>query len=78
MRQRAVSARQALSRHPWAIGLMESRTSPGAETLRHHDAILGVLRDAGFSIEMAAHTFSALEQARGAWSIAGGPEPGRG
>ena len=28
MRRRAASARQALSRHPWAIGLMESRTAP--------------------------------------------------
>src|SRR3954468_239251 len=30
MRHRAISARAALSRHRWAIGLMESRTSPGA------------------------------------------------
>jgi AcrR family transcriptional regulator len=61
MRQRAVSARQALSRHPWAIGLMESRTSPGPATLRHHDAVIGSLREAGFSIEMAAHAFSVLD-----------------
>jgi AcrR family transcriptional regulator len=61
MRQRAVSTRQALSRHPWAIGLMESRTSPGQATLRHHDAVIGSLREAGFSIEMAAHAFSVLD-----------------
>jgi AcrR family transcriptional regulator len=61
MRQRAVSARQALSRHRWAIGLMESRTSPGPATLRHHDAVLGSLRKAGFSVEMAAHAFSVLD-----------------
>ena len=61
MRERAVSARQALSRHPWAIGLMESRTSPGPATLRHHDAVIGSLREAGFSIAMAAHAFSALD-----------------
>ncbi|MDP8932290.1 MAG: TetR/AcrR family transcriptional regulator [Actinomycetota bacterium] len=61
MRQRAVSARQALSRHPWAIGLMESRTSPGPATLRHHDAVIGSLRQAGFSIEMTAHAFSVLD-----------------
>ena len=61
MRQRAVSARQALSHHPWAIGLMESRTSPGPATLRHHDAVIGSLREAGFSIEMAAHAFSVLD-----------------
>jgi AcrR family transcriptional regulator len=61
MRDRAVSARQALARHPWAIALMQSRTSPGPATLRHHDAVIGSLRKAGFSIEMAAHAFSALD-----------------
>ena len=53
MRQRAISARQALRRHPWATGLMESRSTPGPATLRHHDAVLGILRNAGFSIELA-------------------------
>jgi AcrR family transcriptional regulator len=61
MRQRAVSVRQALTRHPWAIGLMESRTSPGPATLRHHDAVIGSLRRGGFSIEMAAHAYSVLD-----------------
>lgn len=61
MRDRAVSARQVLSRHRWAIGLMESRTSPGPATLRHHDSVIGSLRAAGFSIELAAHAFSALD-----------------
>jgi hypothetical protein len=61
MRQRAISAREVLSRHPWGIGLMESRTTPGPATLRHHDAVLGSLRQGGFSIEMAAHAFSALD-----------------
>src|SRR6478752_8419784 len=49
MAQRARSARNALRRHPWAIALMESRTAPGPATLRHHDAVLGSLRAAGFS-----------------------------
>jgi AcrR family transcriptional regulator len=61
MRKRAISARQALLRHPWAIGLMESRATPGPATLRHHDAVLGSLRDAGFSLEMAAHAYSILD-----------------
>jgi AcrR family transcriptional regulator len=61
MRRRAISAREALRRHPWAIGLMESRSTPGPATLRHHDAVLGILRSAGFSIELAAHAFSALD-----------------
>jgi AcrR family transcriptional regulator len=61
MRRRAVSARQVLRRHPWAIGLMESRTSPGPATLRHHDAVLGCLRRAGFSIELTAHAYALLD-----------------
>src|SRR5215210_7631949 len=61
MRQRAVSARHVLSHHRWAIGLMESRSSPGPATLRHHDAVIGCLREAGFSIEMAAHAFTVLD-----------------
>ncbi|HZM55874.1 MAG TPA: TetR/AcrR family transcriptional regulator C-terminal domain-containing protein, partial [Acidimicrobiales bacterium] len=47
--------------HPWAIALMSTRTSPGPATLRHHNAVIGSLREAGFSIEMAAHAFSALD-----------------
>src|SRR2546426_1291503 len=61
MRKRAISARQALLRHPWAIGLMESRATPGPATLRHHDAVLGSLRTAGFSIDLAAHAYSILD-----------------
>ena len=61
MRRRAVSARDVLSRHRWATGLMESRTTPGPATLRHHDTVLGILRGAGFSIELAAHVYSALD-----------------
>ncbi|MFD1663313.1 TetR/AcrR family transcriptional regulator [Streptomyces caeni] len=61
MRRRAVSMRDALTRHPWAIGLMESRTNPGPETLRHHDAVIGSLRSGGFSIAGAAHAFSLLD-----------------
>ncbi len=55
MRMRAVSARQVLVRHPWAIGLLESRTSPGPANLRHHEAVIACLRKAGFSILMATH-----------------------
>jgi AcrR family transcriptional regulator len=61
MRRRAVSAREALRRHPWATALMESRATPGPANLRHHDAVLGILRNAGFSVELAAHAYSLLD-----------------
>jgi AcrR family transcriptional regulator len=57
----ANSARQVLSRHHWAIGLMESRKSPGPATLQHHDAVIGTLRRAGFSVEMTAHAYALLD-----------------
>lgn len=58
MRRRAVSTREALRRHRWAVGLMESRVRPGPASLRLHDAVLGCLREAGFSIELAIHAYS--------------------
>ena len=61
MRQRAIAVRDALTRHPWAVGLMESRRTPGPANLRHHDAVIGRLRAAGFDVAMAAHAYSLLD-----------------
>jgi AcrR family transcriptional regulator len=61
MRRRAISAHEALLRHPWAPSLMQSRTKPGPSTLRHHDSVLGSLRNAGFTLVMAAHAFSVID-----------------
>ncbi|MEY2534368.1 MAG: hypothetical protein QOF29_2278 [bacterium] len=58
MRKRAISTREALGRHPWAIGLMEGRANHGPANLRLHNAVLGCLRAAGFSIEMTVHAYS--------------------
>jgi len=55
MHQRAVSARQVLRRHPWAIPLVQSRTNPGPANLRHHEAVTACLREAGFSVQMTTH-----------------------
>jgi AcrR family transcriptional regulator len=61
MRRRAISLRDVLARHRWAIGLMESRTHPGPANLRHHDAVLGSLRAGGFDVALAAHAYSVLD-----------------
>jgi AcrR family transcriptional regulator len=61
LRNRAESTRTMLIRHPWAISVIDSRTTPGPATLRHHDAAIGLLRSAGFSIPMAAHALSLLD-----------------
>ena len=57
MRRRAISTREALKRHSWAIGMMESR-QPGPANLRNHNAVMGCLRTAGFSFKMAIHAYS--------------------
>lgn len=61
MSRRAHSARRVLRRHPWAVALMESRTSPGPATLRHHDATIATLRKGGFSVELTAHAYALLD-----------------
>ena len=58
MRRRAHSTREVLNRHRWAVGLMESRLTPGPASLRLHDAVLGCLREAGFSIELTIQAYS--------------------
>ncbi len=58
LRQRAISTREVLDRHRWAVGLMESRLIPGPASLRLHNAVLGCLREGGFSIEMAIQAYS--------------------
>jgi AcrR family transcriptional regulator len=59
--RRSNSARRVLRRHSWAVGLMESRKNPGPATLRHHNAVIGTLRAAGFTVEMTAHAYALLD-----------------
>ena len=61
MTRRARSAVEVLRRHPWSTGLLESRTSPGAATLRHHDATIAALRAGGFTIEQTGHAYALLD-----------------
>ena len=61
MRRRALSTREVLNRHRWAVGLMESRRTPGPASFRLHDAVLGCLREAGFSVELTIQAYSVLD-----------------
>jgi AcrR family transcriptional regulator len=61
LRHRAESQRATLRRHPWALHLLESRTTPGLANLRHHDAVLGFLRGAGFDVRPAGHAYALLD-----------------
>ena len=61
IRHRCKSARAVLNRHPWAPPLMESRTSPGPASLRHHDAVIGCFFRGGLSPEMTAHAYAIID-----------------
>jgi len=60
MRTRALSARDALRRHPWAILLIQS-VKPTPVRLGHNDAVLGLLLAEGFSLELAYRAFLLLD-----------------
>lgn len=61
LRRRSASVRAALLRHRWALAVMENRKAPGPTTLTHHDAVLGCLRAAGFSVVLAGHAYAVLD-----------------
>jgi AcrR family transcriptional regulator len=61
LRKRGNSARAALQRHPWAIGLMETRMHPGPASAVHHNATMGCLREAGFEFRDAVHAYNLLD-----------------
>ena len=60
VRRRILSARQILLRHPWAPGLLEARASTSQAVLRYYDGLLGLLRDGGFSYDLAHHALHVL------------------
>lgn len=61
IRRSAISAHDVLTRHPWAAGLMLSGPAPSRARLRYMDALLGCLREGGFSPELTHHAYHALD-----------------
>ena len=61
LQKRGYSARAALQRHRWAVGLMESRLHPGPASAVHHNATMGCLREAGFPFREAVHAYNVLD-----------------
>jgi AcrR family transcriptional regulator len=60
VRQRILSARRALLRHPWSFRVIASRTSPTPAVLDYTDSIIGMFRAGGFSIDLTHHVMHAL------------------
>jgi AcrR family transcriptional regulator len=60
VRQRILTAREVFLRHPWAPHLFETRTSTSPAVLHYFDALIGLMRDGGFSYDLAHHALHAL------------------
>ena len=60
LRRTILDARDVLLRHPWAPGVIETRTAPGPALLAHYDRVMGILREGGFSVEMTHHALHLL------------------
>jgi AcrR family transcriptional regulator len=60
VRERILSARRALLRHPWASRVMESRGEPIPTVLAYMDSMIGMFRAGGFSIDLTHHTMHAM------------------
>jgi AcrR family transcriptional regulator len=60
IRQRVLSARGALSRHPWASRVIESRSSATPAVLEYMDSMIGAFRAGGFSIDLTHHAMHAM------------------
>jgi AcrR family transcriptional regulator len=60
LRMRILAAREVLHRHPWAPGVMETRTAVSPAVLRYYDGLLGIMRAGGFSYDLAHHALHAL------------------
>lgn len=60
MRSRILTAREIMLRHPWAPGVMQTRTNTSPAVLHYFDSLLGLMRSGGFSYDLAHHALHAL------------------
>jgi AcrR family transcriptional regulator len=60
MRERILSARRALLRHPWASSVLESRGEPTPTVIGYMDSMMGVFLDGGFSVDLMHHAMHVM------------------
>ena len=60
IRERILSARRALLRHPWASQVIETRSDPGPAMLAYMDSMIGLFRAGGFSMDLTHHAMHAM------------------
>lgn len=54
------SPRGVVLRHTWAPRTVETRTTPGPAVPRYANAVIGILREGGFSVALAHHALHIL------------------
>ena len=60
MREQIVAARRVMKHHRWAPGVIESRTNISMAMMRYMDAIGGIFRSGGFSVDLMHHAMHTL------------------
>lgn len=60
LRERVISARTVLLRHPWAPRVIQSRTNPSPAMLRYLESVIGILREGGFSVDLCHHAMHVM------------------
>jgi AcrR family transcriptional regulator len=60
VRRRILAAREVLLSHPWAPGVIESRTAMSPTVMRYYDSLLRLLRQGGLSVSLVHHAMHAL------------------
>jgi AcrR family transcriptional regulator len=60
VRDRVLSARRALLRHPWASRVIETRGAPSPVVLDHMESLIAALREGGLSPELTHYAMHAL------------------
>jgi len=60
LRATVLAARRELLRHPWSARVIETRAAPGPATIAYMDRIARILREGGFSADLAHHALHVL------------------
>jgi AcrR family transcriptional regulator len=60
IRERILSARRALLRHPWAAQVIESRKNPTPVVLGYMDSMIAMFRAGGFTVNQTHHVMHTI------------------
>lgn len=60
LRQLVLAARSVVLRHPWAPRTIQTRTTPVPAVPPYFNAVIGILREGGFSLAQAHHALHIL------------------